>query len=118
MNIILAIALAFLFFMPYKHIDYVEYTTREKIINFSIQIAVLAILIITAICFYKPNTLLLRKLALISNCCFFIGIIFSLIAFVFYQPSILISSVFLIVAQDCILSLPFVINFIMLRKNV
>ena len=59
MNIIFAIVLAFLFFLIYAtDIDYVEHTTRQKIIGFSVQLAVLVVLIITAICFYKPNTLL------------------------------------------------------------
>ena len=120
MNVFIALVLPFIYFLGYAtDIDYVEHTQKQKIITAFIQLTVLAIPIVTAICFYKSNILLMRKLALIGNYCFVVGAIFSLTAVVYHQPSILISSDFLIVfAIYCIFAVPFVINLNMLRKKV
>lgn len=68
MNVFFAITLVLLYLLSYAtDIDYVEHTTRQKIVSFSIQLAVLAVPIITAIHFYKSNWSLVRKLALLGN---------------------------------------------------
>ena len=49
MNVLFAVALAFLYFVSYAtDIDYVEHTTRQKIVSALIQLSVLAVPIITA----------------------------------------------------------------------
>ncbi len=119
MNIFIALVLPFIYFLGYAtDIDYVEHTQTQKIISAFIQACVLGIPIVTAIFLYKPNALLMGKLALIGNYCFVIGTIFYLIAVVYYQPSILISIDFVIVfAIYCVFTLPFIINLKALKAS-
>ena len=119
MNILFAIALAFLYFVSYAtDIDYVEHTLQHKIISFCIQLAVLAVPIITAIHLYASKTLLLRKLALIGNYCGVVLTILYLLAIVYHQPSMFFDIGFLIVVFAYIVFLlPFVINLKVLKAS-
>lgn len=119
MNILFAIALAFLYFLSYAtDIDYVEHTTRQKIISFSVQLAVLAVPIITAIYLYASNTSLLRKLALFGNYCGVVLTILYLLTIVYHQPSMFIDiGFFIIVFLYCVFLVPFVINLKALRSS-
>jgi putative effector of murein hydrolase len=117
MNILFAIALVFLYFVSYAtDIDYVEHTTRQKIIRFSVQLSVLAVPIITAIHLYKFNCLLLRKLALIGNCFSVVLTVLYIVVIFYNQPSInMDEAFFIIVFAWAIFILPLIINLKTLR---
>lgn len=119
MNVLFAVALAFLYFVSYAtDIDYVEHTTRQKIVSALIQLAVLSVPIITAIHLYKSNWLLLRKLSLLGNYCGVVLTVLYLIAIVYHQPSIYMDEAFFIIVFFYILFiLPFVINLKAVKAN-
>ncbi len=119
MNVLFAVALAFLYFVSYAtDIDYVEHTLRQKIISFGIQLCVLAVPIVTAIHLYKSNWLLLRKLSLLGNYCGVVFTIFYLIAIVYHQPSMFKDEGFFIIVLVYVLFiLPFVINLKALKAS-
>lgn len=118
MNVLFAVALAFLYFVSYAtDIDYVEHTTRQKIVSALIQLSVLAVPIITATHLYKSNSLLVRKLSLIGNYCGVVLTVLYLIAIVYHQPSMFFDIGFLIVVfAYVIFILPFVLNLKALRS--
>ena len=118
MNILFAFALVFLYFLSYAtDIDYIEHTTRQKIISVLIQLSVLAVPIITAVHLYKSNWLLLRKLSLLGNYCGVFLTVLYLIAIVYHQPSIYRDEAFFIIVFVYVLFiLPFVINLKAIRS--
>lgn len=119
MNILFASALAFLYFVSYvTDIDYVEHTLTHKIISFSIQLAVIAVPIITAIHLYVSNNSLIRRLALIGNYCGVVLTIFYLLAIIFQQPKMFMDEgFFIIVFAYVIFIFPFVINLKALKAS-
>lgn len=118
MNVLFAVALAFLYFVSYAtDIDYVEHTTRQKIVSALMQLLFLAVPSVTAIHLYKSNWMT-RKLALIGNYCAVIGTIVYLIAVVCFQPSMIFEIDFVFVFLIYVIFiLPFVINLKSLKAS-
>lgn len=112
MNVIGAIAWVLFCLLSFAtDIDYVEHTLTDKVISFVTQLLFLTTFLITAFHLYKPNTLLMRKLASFSNYSSVTVTVLYLLTFLYYQPSKLFSLDFIIVfSVYCIFILPFVIN--------
>ena len=119
MDVVGSLAWVFLCLLSFAtDIDYVEHTLLHNVISTLTQLLILVTLVITAFYLYKPNTLLMRNMALFGNYFSAIVSVFYLIAIMFYQLPSLISIDFLIVfTLYCLFILPFVINLKALKAS-
>lgn len=118
LNVFFAIILVFLYLLGYAiDIDYIEKTTSDKIIIALEQICYLSIPVVSAIHFYKPNCLLMRKLSLFGNYGGVLCNTFYLILLFYVNTSLLMDKeFFIIIFVYALFTLPFVINLKALRS--
>lgn len=118
MNVVLAIFLPYIFLVSYAtDIDFVYRTMAQRAFTISTQLFIFCIPIITAICLWKSNIPMLRKLAFIGNYLTIIGTIFYLVVAIYRFPKQYIDEVFLFILFGYFIFLvPFVINLKMLKE--